>query len=363
MYNYNIHDIVKVSSEVSLYELEFFACSSYSGSPDMVIKVSDSIFPKHIFKRRMSEEESSEGSVKIKYTEQTGKFGAQFEIEFIKKRANVTVNKLISNSRHVLYVNLVEPILRFLIVSRGFVLLHSACISDNAGKNGILLSAPPDTGKTTTVLKCLKGGYSFLSDDMTILSLPNKALCFPKPMTISAHTFKTATTVANKEGDHSKGGLKIRSLIHSKAGRQFMRRLGTKNVPIFTINTIGQSIVKPPKFKVEDLLQEINLKHQTEITEMLFLERGGEVIERISTDDALKKSVENSDDAFIFPPYKQILQYLRIDGKSANDLLANERSMIQKFLINLQGCQLIKSEKRAWFQKVTEILPVSPSTY
>lgn len=361
MYNYNIHNIVKVSSDVSLYELEFFACPFFSGSPDMVIKVSDSIFPKHTFSRRMIEAESSEGSKKIRYTEQLGKFGAQFEIVFLKRSVNVTVNRMISNSRHVLYVNLVEPILRFFIISKGFVLLHSACISDSAGRNGLLLSAPPDTGKTTTVLKCLKGGYSFLSDDMTILSLPNKALCFPKPMTISAHTFKTATTLANKEGDHSKGGLKFRSLIHSKAGRQFMRKLGTKNVPIFTINTIGQSIVKPPKFKVEDLLQEVNLRPQTEITELLFLERGGELLERISTDDALRRSIENSDDAFIFPPYKQILQYMRIDGKNAYDLLALERLMIQKFLVNIRGCSLIKSDTKAWFQKVTEVLPVIPS--
>ena len=64
-------------------------------------------------------------------------------------------------------------------------------MSSPSGK-GFFLSAPPDTGKTTTVIKCVKQGYYFLSDDMTIINLPNNAVCFPKSMTISAHTYKTA---------------------------------------------------------------------------------------------------------------------------------------------------------------------------
>ena len=314
----------------------------------------------------MFEDNSPDGTHnKIRYTEQTGKFGAQFEIGFSEQGVEVTVNKLISRSRHVLYVNLVEPLLRFIFVSKGFVLLHSACISDDTGNNGLLFSAPPDTGKTTTVLKCLKDGYSFLADDMTILKMPNEALCFPKPMTISAHTFKTATTVSNGHDGFSKGGLKLRSIIHSRTGRQFMRKLGTKNVPIFTINTIGQSIVKPPKFRVEDLFQHVRLREKTSIVEMLFLEKGGEQVEEIDKDNALRRSIENSDDAFIFPPYKQILQYLRINNKSANDLLVLERSMIDKFLSNIGGCRVIKSDTRGWFQRVVELWPniVATSKY
>ncbi len=252
MHHYNIHDIIRVSSEVDLFELEYFRHNDSSIESDMTVTISDSIVPMTAMHRKILVDENPD-SVKIRYTEHFGTWGSQFAINFKGKKTEIFVNKMISKSRHVLYVNLVEPMLRFMLLSRGYILLHSACIADESG-NGMLFSAPPDTGKTTTVLKCLKKGFSMLSDDMTILKLPNTALCFPKPMTISAHTFQTATSMSSESNEKKspKTGLKIRSMVHSKEGRQFMRKLGTMNVPIFTINTVGQSIVKPPKFNAQD---------------------------------------------------------------------------------------------------------------
>ena len=234
----------------------------------------------------------------------------------------VTVNALIARSRHVLYVNLVEPILRFLIISKGHVLLHSACIA-TSDQNSVLLSAPPDTGKTTTVIRCIRKGLEFLSDVMTIITPHQESLCFPKPMTISAHTFHTATESTdntdaiddtpptgpcshskssstdisgsegqskpsfaqssavqsqtnNKNNNRNKnnwGGLRICSIIHSKGGRQFMRKLGNRNVPIFTFNTIGQTIVRPPKFRIEDIVRTAYKDNSKSFCRLIFLPR------------------------------------------------------------------------------------------
>ncbi|MGB5089776.1 MAG: hypothetical protein WBN72_02415, partial [Nitrososphaeraceae archaeon] len=248
MYYYNIHDIIKVQSDVILYELEYFKSKEFEDS-DLSIKTLDSLAGGLRLTRKIMQDRST-SSDKILYTEHLGSAGAQFSIGF-GQRIEVTINKLISKSKHVLYVNLVEPLLRFLFISRGFILLHSACLDKN--ESGLLLSAPPDTGKTTTVLKCVKNGFSFLSDDMTIIKLPNQALCFPKPMTISSHTFKTAISVSNTH-DNARS-MRVRSLVHSKTGRAFMHKLAKLNVPIFTINTIGQSIVRPPKYSINSILQ------------------------------------------------------------------------------------------------------------
>ena len=348
MYYYNIHGIVKVKSEVSLYELEYFASDEFADA-DIVLDVKDSITSGIQFKRTLTPEPHPD-YYKVKYSEHFGSLGAQFSIEFSDK-VNIAINKLITKSRHVVYVNLVEPMLRFLLISKGFVLLHSACI-DIKG-NGILFSAPPDTGKTTTVLKCIKSGFSFLSDDMTIVRLPNEALCFPKPMTISAHTYKTATTVA--DNDHDKIQYKLRSLIHSKTGRQFMHKLARYNVPIFTLNTIGQAIIKPPKFKIESLLQSVAIQEKTRVKSLYFLERdGNEQTEEVPTKVALRKAIENSDDAFLFPPYADLIQHINIGGKTAKELLQEERSMLEKFLTGI-NCWIIKSDKRAWYQMIMEI--------
>lgn len=346
MYYYNIHDIIKVQSDVILYELEYFKSKEFKDS-DLSIKTLESLAGGLRLTRKIIQDRST-SSDKILYTEHLGSAGAQFSIGF-GQRIEVTINKLISKSKHVLYVNLVEPLLRFLFISRGFILLHSACLDKN--ESGLLLSAPPDTGKTTTVLKCVNNGFSFLSDDMTIIKLPNQALCFPKPMTISSHTFKTAISVSNTH--HNDRSMRVRSLVHSKTGRAFMHKLAKLNVPIFTINTIGQSIVRPPKYSINSILQEAKIKNDTKVDNLYFLKREGNDIIPLDTTSALDLAVENSDDAFIFPPYAELLKYITINGRTAFELLEEEKKLLHTFL-SVISCFMIKSETRAWFNMISK---------
>jgi len=52
------------------------------------------------------------------------------------------------------------------LLEKGYISLHSSAISyDN---DGILIFAPPDTGKTLTALSSLDFGYKFISEDITI---------------------------------------------------------------------------------------------------------------------------------------------------------------------------------------------------
>ncbi len=359
MFYYNIHNIVTIRSEVILYELEYFLSSEPIHETDLTVYVSKSISMSPGLERKIIMEQKFD-SINVKYSEHFGKLGAQFAITFTPKTTEILVNSLIAKSRHVLYVNLVEPILRFIIISKGYLLLHSACIVDRDGM-GVLLSAPPDTGKTTTVLKCLKTGFSFLSDDMTILKLPNKALCFPKPMTISSHTYKTATSVssdATSDNKKEKSWMKLRSIIHSKEGRQFVRKLATYNVPIFTINTIGQMIVRPPKFMLRDLLQGVHIQNETPIQSLYFIEKGEESTISISKTEALQKAIENSDDAFIFPPYRELVKYFSIGGKSSSELLEMEKIMLSNMFDNIK-VQVMKSDDRIWAEHLTQVANVN----
>ena len=346
MYYYNLHDIIKVESDVILYELEYFASNEFN-NPNLRVRTVDSLQGGIRFARKIMEDRSN-NSHKILYTEHLGSAGAQFSIDF-GNRIEVVVNKMISKSKHVLYVNLVEPLLRFLFISRGYILLHSACLDKNG--SGLLMSAPPDTGKTTTVLKCVKNGFSFLSDDMTIIRLPNEALCFPKPMTISSHTFRTAVSVSNSRD--TDWNMRIRSLVHSKTGRTFMHKLAKLNVPIFTINTVGQSIVRPPKYGIHSILKDANIKNNTTVDNLFFLKREGNEFTELDTDVALDLAIENSDDAFIFPPYAELLKYIAINGKTAFELLGVEKKLLHSFLSGI-SCHMVKSETRGWFNMISE---------
>jgi dolichol-phosphate mannosyltransferase len=358
VHSYNIHNIITISSEVSLHELEYFRCQDiHDKDPDITIKAASSLGGKFSLRRKIIIEDKLRHPNRLKYTEHLGQLGAQFEICFIGNRVEILVNKIVAASNHVLYVNLVEPLLRFLFISKGYLLLHSACISSSMVDRGYLISAPPDTGKTTTVLKCVKEGFSFLSDDMTILHLPNEALCFPKPMTISSHTFRTASTISESKNNGkciNRPGLKLRSVIHSKKGRELMRKLGTLNVPIFTFNALGQKFIKPPKFFIDDLLSDTSFKERTKIYNLILLEIGakGEHSINASSDIATIRALENSDDAFLFPPYKEILKYLTIDGRSANELLEMEKHRLEEFLSTITST-IIKSENRSWYKALT----------
>jgi hypothetical protein len=133
-----------------------------------------------------------------------------------------------------------------------------------------------------------------------------------------------------------------------------MHKLAKYNVPIFTLNTIGQAIIKPPKFKIESLLKSVAIQEKTRVKNLYFLERGGnDQMEEIDTKVALIKAIENSDDAFLFPPYADLIHHINIGHKTAKELLQEERDMLEKFLTGV-NCWIIKSDKRAWYQMIME---------
>ena len=75
------------------------------------------------------------------------------------------------------------------LLQKGYVVIHSACVSYE--NQGILIVAPPDTGKTYTALTLVnKSGFEFLSDDLTIVK-ENVAYCYPVPLTLKFHHLKS----------------------------------------------------------------------------------------------------------------------------------------------------------------------------
>ncbi|HEX6033806.1 MAG TPA: glycosyltransferase, partial [Anaerolineales bacterium] len=166
-YSYNIHNIIKLASMYELPELEYFRVPALTAEPDILIRLE---------RRRKKDRRRTERSAgtprrsreDIHYGETLGRYG--FEISISNRdRINIAVSPILRFSRHVLYTNVVEPILRWCFVRKGYALVHAACISFDG--QAILVTAPTDTGKTATVLRTVDNyACSFLSDDMTIVS-------------------------------------------------------------------------------------------------------------------------------------------------------------------------------------------------
>ena len=153
------------------------------------------------------------------YREHLGSIRANFRVDF-DNGINVTVSPLLAKSKHVVYTNVVEALLRFVLVNKGYMLLHSATI--RLGEETIMLSAQTDTGKTGTILRLLQEhpeNSAFLSDDMTIINGEGQVWSFPKPLTISSHTMRAVNQKVLSLPRRLV--LRIQSRIHSKEGRQF----------------------------------------------------------------------------------------------------------------------------------------------
>jgi hypothetical protein len=96
----------------------------------------------------------------------------------------------------------------------------------------------------------------------------------------------------------------------------------------------------------------VNIQKSTKVESLYFLERKGNECIILDTESALSTALENSDDAFLFPPYKDLLEHISINGQSAIALLSEERRMLEKFLSKI-SCFKLKSDTRSWYNMIT----------
>jgi hypothetical protein len=232
----------------------------------------------------------------------------------------------------------VEALLRFSLVSRGHMLLHSATVSVDGV--GIMLSALTDTGKTATVLRLIRDhGAVFLSDDMTVIDPSGRAYAFPKPLTISSHTLRAvqAEDLTQKEWRR----LRFQSRLHSKGGRSIALRLARFNLPIMGINALTQMIVPPPKYSADRLVP-CQIGSSVEVSELFVIERGPPGQAPLEMDEARERLLRNTDDAYGFPPFRHLAAALGHER-----LRAREREILAAFLTGVRAW-VVTSDQYAW---------------
>ena len=337
-YSYDIHGIVGVMSDARLPELERFRVGGLAVDPDIRVRLG-----------RISTNGDGPGAPAIRYREGPGRLGFGVEIE-IGKPIEATASSLVGRSPHVLYTNVVEPILRWTFADRGYALVHAACLAD--GEEAFLVTARTDTGKTTTSLRLLDSGpYSFLSDDLTLVAPNGRVLPYPKPLTISRHTLKAVKTPLLTRRERA--GLVVQSRLHSRSGRRFALILARTHLPAATINALVQLLVPPPKYHVERLVPGVAVAPQAHLAGMVVIQRGGigEVV--LSEDEALETLMSNCEDAYGFPPYSAIESSLR--RRNGSDLKQVERAIVASALSGLPA-SLLRSETMDWWCRLPGVV-------
>lgn len=337
-WRYSVHGIIQVESDERLPELDKFVTRHIDSGPSITVTVGDL---SHLPFGESIDVTTDEPIVG--YRERTG-FAMSLQLGTLCTR--VTVSRFVAKSPHVMYTNVVEPILRWRLVEIGYALVHAACFSD--GANAYLVTARTDTGKTTTMLKVLnRSELSFVSDDLIIMSPDGAVRTFPKPLTISAHTVHA---LQNTDlGRVERLVLIPQSRVHSKQGRLFAFLLTKFRLPVASINAITQRLVPPPKYHVERLVRGVTSQRTADARGMFIIQRGGTGEEQIDNGEALQILLDNCADAFGFPPYSSLERLLL--AASDEDLRTKEQGIVAAAIRGLP-VMLMRSESLDWAERI-----------
>jgi dolichol-phosphate mannosyltransferase len=350
-YRYDVAGVVRIGSQIQLPELEFFRAGWVGDDEvDIAIRVGD-VGPRGPRRRAtMTEYARPTTPTTLRYEEHLGRLGANFRIE-LGERINIEVGPLLARSPHVVYTNIVEALLRFVMVSRGRMLLHSACVVIDGV--GVMLSALTDTGKTATVLRLLRDhGGVFLSDDMTIVDANGTATCFPKPLTISAHTLRAVQATDLTPAEWRR--LQLQSRLHSKGGRSLALMLSRFNLPIMGVNAITQLLIPPPKYDVDRLVP-CRVGSSTTVQELFIIERGAPRLSELDHEATLERMLDNTDDAYEFPPFRHLAPALTIGGHGYQELREREREILDGFLSGIRT-RVLASDTFGWADEIPRLI-------
>jgi hypothetical protein len=334
-YFYDIHGIAGITSTALLPELAYFRVTDPPAHVDIrVITV-----PKKDLKP---------DPAAVLYDEGFADAGFWLQIRTGEPTV-VYASPLLERSPHVLYTNVVEPILRWTLVCKGYTLVHGACVSYQ-GK-ALLISAATDTGKTTTVLKSLSMyAFDFLGDDMVILRGDGRLLSYPKPLTISLHTLKAVPAAQLNLGERIR--LQIQSRIHSRLGRRIGILFGNIRLPAATLNAYLQMLIPPPKFAIDRLIPGVSQVISAQLAYLVVIERGPERENILPKNQVYPILAKNIDDAYGFPPYPYIAESLSRRG--TQDLRRLEKRLISRSIQNLPAVNL-RRDDYAWWQRLPAV--------
>ncbi|HEX6757597.1 MAG TPA: GtrA family protein [Propionibacteriaceae bacterium] len=341
-YYYDIHGLVAIRSEIQLPELGYFQVGPFRREADITVRRG------YVGARRMiSKVQATMSPGLFVYREHLGSAGANFRVD-LDNRITVTVSPLLARSKHVVYTNVVEALLRFVLVNKGYMLLHSATV--RLGEETIMLSAQTDTGKTGTILRLLQehpDNSAFLSDDMTIINREGEARSFPKPLTISSHTMRAVNK--NVLSLPRRLVLGFQSRIHSKEGRQFALLLARLNIPIIAVNAITQILVPPPKYMIDKLVPTARYGDTGMVRRIFVIGRGPESEEALLHDEAMAIMLANTEDAYGFPPFSIMERAITLRSRNLRSgkkqdisvLRSLEQDILEDFLRNVSVSRLI----------------------
>jgi hypothetical protein len=154
--------------------------------------------------------------------------------------------------------------------------------------------------------------------------------------------------------------LKLQSRLHSKEGRQFGMLLASLNIPIMWINSMTQRVVPPPKYAV-DRLVDCSIVPATDVRDLFVIERGAPEIADLSFDETIETLITNTDDAYGFPPFRQMAPSIVIGEDDYLTLRQKERNLIVEAMSGIRA-RRIATEDFSWCDHINTLMRADHTT-
>ena len=324
-YFYSIHNILYLESHVPLAELQFFAVDELVEGIDIQIRLD-----------RQGTPSALPGG--ISYDERLGRFGFGLTVlpgDFLQ----IIVSPLLGRSPSFLFTNIVEPIIRWSLVPKGYALVNAA--SASSGGSAVLIHGKQDLGYALSILAS-QYGYAFMADDLTIVDQGGNVYSYPKPLTVNQHMMRGSTRHFSVREHMAQGGQR---LLYTRFARRLGLWLGDKDLPAATLNTYLQWLVPQPKEMLDNVVSGIEY---------------GESANCVLIVCACEKDAEQSDDLEAiminnlqlgkesagFQPHPLLAERLRY--WQGIDLMAKELEIIKQ-VVAKADLQLFAAEGSEWW--------------
>jgi len=112
-------------------------------------------------------------------------------------------------------------------------------------------------------------------------------------------------------------------------------------------------IVPPPKYPVQRLVPGVEIAAGAKLAGLLVIQRSADGFEWLADDDALEILLSNCEDAYGFPPYHYIEDFLL--GASRHDLRQIEREVLGGALEGLPSA-LLSSTTLDWATRIPALI-------
>lgn len=235
----------------------------------------------------------------------------------------------------------IKAIIQLKLIQKGYSLIHAGCL--NYDGESVLVVAPRDSGKTSTILSLLKNHefdfisdaavindkVKFMSDDITIISNHEVAFSFPEQIDVSAHTLTSGIV------EPYNGKIGSNYFLTLLLGRLFNIELTQKrNIPIDLIVDTGK------------------------ISKVFILTGGknNEGINEISKDEAVRKIFTATTD-LINPTKEYILNlYSYICDYPMFDLISRQYSIIEDVIWNADCFEVCSNSVEKYSKMIKKVI-------